>query len=219
MNIDKLKKYLETSNVLANYKKVCEQLDEKVLTGNAKLSQLKELERYFNFHKQGNKFVFTETYLEPKEKVDGRKNTKGNNRKEFSNFLISEEDENKIGVYKIVLDNNIYIGSTIKEFRERFREHGYKNNPLPTYEMLQNGATFEIVEICDGLNEIEIRNLENSYIQQYKKDKHWNLINSRGTWDYTKKQNYKTIKVKVKEEDYENTLEFLRENNLINTIN
>ena len=79
MNIEKLKKYLETTIILANYKKVCEQLDEKVLTGNAKISQLKELERYFNFHKQGNKFVFTETYSEPKEKVDGRKYTKGNN--------------------------------------------------------------------------------------------------------------------------------------------
>ena len=79
MNIDKLKTYLETSNTLANYKKVCEELDEKVLTGNAKLSQLKELERYFKFHKQGNKFVFTEIYLEPKDKIDGRKDTKGNN--------------------------------------------------------------------------------------------------------------------------------------------
>jgi len=79
MNIEKLKKQLEANNTIANYRKLCEELDEKVLTGNAKLSQLKELERYFKFHKQGNKFVFTETYLEVKEKSDGRKNTKGNN--------------------------------------------------------------------------------------------------------------------------------------------
>jgi len=79
MNIEKLKKYLEINNVISNYRKVCEQLDEKVLTGNAKISQLKELERYFCFNKQGNKFVFTEVYSEPKDKVDGRKNTKGNN--------------------------------------------------------------------------------------------------------------------------------------------
>ena len=79
MNIEKLKRYLETNNIISNYKKLCEISDEKVLTGNAKISQLKELERYFKFHKQGNKFVFTETYLIPKEKIDGRKNTKGNN--------------------------------------------------------------------------------------------------------------------------------------------
>lgn len=79
MNIEKLKTYLETNNIIANYKKLCEELNDKVLTGNAKLSQLKELERYFKFHKSGNKFVFTEIYSEIKEKVDGRKNTKGNN--------------------------------------------------------------------------------------------------------------------------------------------
>ena len=79
MNIEKLKVFLETNNTIANYKKLCEELDEKILTGNAKLSQLKELERYFKFNKQGNKFVFTETYTIPKEKVDKRKDTKGNN--------------------------------------------------------------------------------------------------------------------------------------------
>jgi len=79
MNIEKLKVFLETNNTIANYKKLCEELDEKILTGNAKLSQLKELERYFKFNKQGNKFVFTETYAIPKEKIDKRKDTKGNN--------------------------------------------------------------------------------------------------------------------------------------------
>ena len=38
MNIEKLKKYLETNNTLSNYRKICEELDEKVLTGNAKIS-------------------------------------------------------------------------------------------------------------------------------------------------------------------------------------
>ena len=217
MNIEKLKKYLETSIILANYKKVCEQLDEKVLTGNAKISQLKELERYFNFHKQGNKFVFTETYSEPKEKVDGRKYTKGNNRKEYSQFLIPREDENKIGIYKIVLDDNIYIGSTIDGFRNRFRNHNneYSNNIPFTFDMLNDGATFEIIEICEGLQESQIRNIENKYIQQYREDKDWNLINSNDAWSYAKKQKFKTIKIQVKEEDYDKVLEFLKENNLI----
>ena len=217
MNIEKLKKYLETNNVISNYRKVCEELDEKVLTGNAKISQLKELERYFCFNKQGNKFVFTEVYSEPKEKVDGRKNTKGNNRKIFSSFLIPREDENKIGVYKIVLDNNIYIGSTIDGFRNRFRNHNneYSNNVPFTFDMLNDSATFDIIEICEGLQESQVRNIENKYMQQYREDEDWNLINSNDAWSYTKKQKFKTIKIQVKEEYYNKVLKFLQDNNLV----
>jgi len=75
INISKLEKGM----IIPNYKKLCELLKEKVLNGNAKIAQLKELERYLRYHKSGNKFIIDEIYLEIKEKVDGRKDTKGNN--------------------------------------------------------------------------------------------------------------------------------------------
>ena len=79
MNISKLKTYFETTNTIPNYKKLCELLDEKVTTGTSKMAQLKELERYLRYHKSGNKFIIDEIYDKPLDKIDGRKNTKGNN--------------------------------------------------------------------------------------------------------------------------------------------
>jgi hypothetical protein len=212
-------KQLEKNMIIPNYKKLCEVLELNITTGTSKIAQLKEMERYFKYHKSGNKFIIDEIYEEVLEKTDGRKNNTGgaNNRKEFPNFLISKEDETKIGIYKIVLNNNIYIGSTIASFRRRFLQHNNeKFNKVPfTSDMLREGATFEIIELCDGLTEMQIRTKENQYIKQYREDKDWNIINSRDAWEYAKKQKFKTIKIQVKEEDYKNVLMFLQSNNLV----
>lgn len=81
--------------------------------------------------------------------------------------------------------------------------------------MLNNNATYQILWIANNETEQQIRNKENEFIEQYKQDDDWNVINTREAWSYTvPKQKYKTIKIKIKEEDYENTLEFLKENNI-----
>lgn len=68
---------LEVGQVFKSYKQVCETLEEKVKSGDSKVAQLKEWERYFSFRKDGNKFIITEIHKEVKDKLDGRKN--GNN--------------------------------------------------------------------------------------------------------------------------------------------
>ena len=79
MNIDNLKEYLQKTNIIPNYKALCIILEIMVSAGDSKKSQLREIERFFRYHKEGNKFIIDEIYLEPLEKVDGRKDTKGNN--------------------------------------------------------------------------------------------------------------------------------------------
>jgi len=214
------KKGLEVGNTYKSLKDICNTLKLKYKDGSSsKNALLKKIESEYKIEKQGKGYLILERYDTPKEIPDKRKETKGNftgKRKIFTNLLIEKENEDRIGVYKIVLDNNIYVGSTIKSFRERFKGHKSKNKIMPhTYEMLDNGATFEVIEFCDGLPEIEIRKLENYYIKQYREDENWNLINSKDAWDFAKKQKYKTIRIKVKDEDYESTLEFLKDNNLI----
>ena len=217
------KKGLEVGNTYKSLKDICNTLKLKYKDGSSsKNALLKKIESEYKIEIKDNSYTVLERFDIPKEIPDKRKETKGNNlgkRKIFNNLLIEKENEDRIGVYKIVLDNNIYIGSTIQGFRKRFIGHNNKiNNKVPfTSEMLGNGAIFEVIEFCDGLSEIEIRNLENKYIKQYREDNDWNLINSRDAWDYIKKQKqkYKTIKIKVKDEDYESTLEFLKDNNLI----
>ena len=58
--------------IYKNYKEICGAMDWKVTSGESKISQLKDLERYCKYHKDGNKFIIDEVYENPKEKIDNR---------------------------------------------------------------------------------------------------------------------------------------------------
>ena len=68
---------LEIGMVLKSYRHLCEVLKVSVRTGKSKQIQIKDMERYFEYHKDGNKFVIDNILEIPKEKVDNRIN--GNN--------------------------------------------------------------------------------------------------------------------------------------------
>ena len=68
---------LKENMILKNYKQLCEVLEIPVATSNSKKAQFKELERYCEYHKEGNKIVIDTIYTEVKEKMDGRANNKG----------------------------------------------------------------------------------------------------------------------------------------------
>lgn len=68
MNRDKLQKNM----MFKSYRSLCAFLGEEIKGGDSKKSQIKEWERYFQFHKDGNKFIIDEVYDEPREKEDGR---------------------------------------------------------------------------------------------------------------------------------------------------
>ena len=70
MNIENL----EAGQTIKNYKELCSMLEIKVEAGNSKKAQLKELERFLKYHKEGNKFIIDEIYKEVKEKTDLRNN-------------------------------------------------------------------------------------------------------------------------------------------------
>lgn len=70
-------KNLKVGQEIKNYKELCVILDVKEKTGNSKIAQLENLERYVKYHKKGNKFIIDEIYSKELEKVDKR--TQGNN--------------------------------------------------------------------------------------------------------------------------------------------
>ncbi len=69
MNLE-LKKY-------KNYKELCQAMEWEVKAGKSKQLQIKDLERYCKYHKQGNSFFINEIYDEPLPKEDLRG---GNNK-------------------------------------------------------------------------------------------------------------------------------------------
>lgn len=48
--------------IIKNYKELCFLLEEPILDGNSKKAQMKEWSRYFDFEKQGHKFIIKEIY-------------------------------------------------------------------------------------------------------------------------------------------------------------
>lgn len=66
---------LEQGQVFKNYIELCEFLGEKQKTGKSRQLQLKDWERYFVSHKDGQKIIIDSVYSVPLEKEDKRKIT------------------------------------------------------------------------------------------------------------------------------------------------
>ena len=80
-----------------NYKELCGILEEPIKGGKSKQLQMKDFERYFEFHKEGNKIVIDNIFSKEKEKIDMRKSD-----------YISETDKRHNG-------NNTFYGEDIEK--------------------------------------------------------------------------------------------------------
>ena len=202
---------LEIKQVVKNYKELCNILNEKVKGGKSKQLQLKDFERYFKYHKEGNKFIIDQIYNKPKKKINNR-------NKYFKCCKMDISLYQKKGVYKIVQKNKIYIGSTIQSFRIRFLGHMYDYNVLPTRDMLLNGGYFDVIWIApDNATEKEIRKKENKYINYYKNNKNWICVNKNDAWvmkNVIKVKKPKFKKIKINKEDYKKAVNLLLKNNI-----
>lgn len=64
---------LNVGMVVKNYKQMCELLEQPVCVGKSKQYQIKTWERYFDYYKEGQKFIITQIYDTPLPDNDGRK--------------------------------------------------------------------------------------------------------------------------------------------------
>lgn len=127
MNTSKLKK----NQVFKNYVELCNFLGIKNTGGKFKILQLKELERFCEYHKEGYKFVIDKVYTKEKEKVDKRKY--GNNNKKakctryllldfLSNYDLSKSETisfskgNLLKCLNIINDNYVVIKNDKREY-------------------------------------------------------------------------------------------------------
>jgi hypothetical protein len=204
MDLSKIEKGMK----IKNYKALCELIGENITNGNSKKAQMKNIERYLELEKEGHSFHIKDVYKKVDKKVDKRVN-------EDSNFLPDESQWRDSGVYCIKLDNKIYIGSTTRGFRIRFNQHKRgSDNAVKTKKMLERGATFDILWTAKDEDEPTIRKIEQEYIEEYRKNPNWEVVNSYTTFSYkVKKKKYKRIK--VEESNFKKALELLRDNGLI----
>lgn len=156
-----------------NYRQVCAALKEPIKSGSSKRSQIKRWKRYFNYEKIGNGFLIKEIYEDPIPKP----RRLGSRRKDFPGFVIPYEKENSIGVYKITLGADIYVGSTTVGFRARYRQHRTDDTIQASHFMVNNGGEFDALEYMDGCSEEEIRKREEYYIKLYRHKNAYNVVN------------------------------------------
>lgn len=82
LNCTKLYECMEVKN----YKIMCELLNQEVTNGNSKKYQIKNWNRYFDYTKQGQKFIINEIFDKPFPTVDMR--AQGSIRKHYKEFQI-----------------------------------------------------------------------------------------------------------------------------------
>lgn len=56
---------IKTGDIYKNYSLLCQALNQKSKTGESKVLQLKNWERFFKYHKKGHKFIIDEIYKKP----------------------------------------------------------------------------------------------------------------------------------------------------------
>ena len=76
-----MNKYIDISKlivgaVIKNYKELCGILGEKVLDGKSKKLQIENWKRFFNFERQGNKYIIKDVYATPLAKTKPDKTKK-----------------------------------------------------------------------------------------------------------------------------------------------
>lgn len=199
------------------YQELCELLGEKVKSGKGKKYQLKEFQRYFTWEHPINKkgktskaFLITEIFDTPKPKLKQTRKYRPYCEK-YEHFKVPHEHEDAMIVYRIVLNNTIYIGST-KKPKRRFLEHltNKKGMSQKTSELLQQGATFEFIQAFN--NEEVMRQFEKKLIKQYSTDSSWNCINIQIPKEPNSKP--KLVSVKINFKDYNKTLELLKQHGI-----
>jgi hypothetical protein len=111
MNIDNLKEGM----IIKNYKELCKVLEIEPTTSNSKKAQFKELERYINYEKQGQKIIVKEIYQDVKEKVDMRNIVKEDDKRHDGNNNIYGEDIKQLLLLMMAssMDNEIILPISI----------------------------------------------------------------------------------------------------------
>ena len=147
---------------------------------------------YINKEKIGRNTLYVLEKCNPVERINPNYLT-------IKNFNVDYSKRNNKGIYYIIKDNDIYIGSSVK-FRKRFIQHwnGESKEMNHTYDLLHNGGTFNILYDMTDIEDVElIRMVENEYIQYFKEYTDFNVINHKNeaTWKGKNyKQKYKNIK-------------------------
>lgn len=165
MNINNL----QEGQTIKNYKELCNILDWKISAGDSKKAQLKDLNLYCTYHKEGNKFIIDTIYQQQKEKLDNRKNNKGS-RADYINDIelrllgefLTKGKDNNLTIGKSILLRDIGLVNSNYSFCKKRQEK------LANYLDIDKETIYDYYNSVDSMvvNNLEraLKNLSNEKI-------------------------------------------------------
>ena len=187
--------------VFKNYKQMCKYFELDILSGGAKVNQIKTISKFLELEK--SKYTYTiigiHLYKENKYKIP------------INKFLISTELMVSAGIYKIQSPTELYIGSSIdlyKRFLRHVRDCSTTGNKVLSYE----NATFELLYLFDN-KDIELLRLCEAELIDLYKEYGYNIVNEISGIKY-KNSNLNFKKIMVDKQKYEDAIKILKDNNI-----
>lgn len=158
MNVENLSEGL----IVKNYKELCGLLGEKVKTGESKMTQLRKLNDYIDYQKDGNKFIITKIYSEDEiiinEVKKGRKSIYSDMIEVLMMDTLASKDSHLIiSKSSLIKDMGLVNGNYKK---------GYKNQELMATKF---DMTVDYVNEFYKLNDSNLNNVINSALNSLSK--------------------------------------------------
>ena len=130
INIGKINEK-ELLQCFATEKQIKKYKEKNKFVSNNKTTVLKYAKQYCEIIVLGNRqYEITEVFKYPKMNIHQAKNSF---KIQTDTYDVAKDLSDKTGVYMIILNNEIYIGSTTASFRERFLQH-YNNESNNHYK-------------------------------------------------------------------------------------
>ena len=190
---------LKQNQIFNNYKEICEFLGEPSYQGGKQRQlQLKDWERYFRWEKQGYKFIITEVFDIPQEKIDNRGGNNNKNVKPMMDYLMAEFDTKYANKYHTIsnwsttvlhLMNKDACDKTYRDDDELFAYCGEKKllDPIlyreyvSTVKMITKNL---ITTAFRGLQKKGYIKYDEGYTFRYEGEKHTDMVSTNLLNDY-----------------------------------
>ena len=151
-------------------------------------------------------YVIKKIYTKPKTRKPYKRRDDGHNK-----YI-----PNGKGVYcKVDIDKNLYIGSTSTSFKERYANHTNKENRWTSAQIVANEHRFGVLLDMSEEDDTEVIKLvENEFINLFKDDADFNLVNkvsAKVSKNTSSSKCTKTVKLTNPEKYHDLVLEILND--------
>lgn len=152
---------LSVGLILKNYKELCDLLEVPTKTGNAKKSQMKEFERYFDYEKEKYSFIIKDIYKVPLPPNNNITQYIPMIEKLILHIIIKRADKNK----RLYIRKNELL-DLLSMINKRYSENKYKQMKLSKQMKIPKQTILDFYSSSDSLLKRNLETALNSLVNQ-----------------------------------------------------